>query len=191
MPATTLFVIATALAMDAFAVATADGAAFGRLSCKRTLKLALSFGLFQALMPVAGWYAGAGFANYFKHVDHWIAFAILTVIGGKMIWESRLLDEDNNTKDCSLKLITLLSLSVATSIDALAVGFSLSCLGVPIALPAVVIGIVTFVLSIAGVMLGNRFGHMLEGKVEIAGGVILILIGLKILFEHLFKNGGI
>jgi putative Mn2+ efflux pump MntP len=153
-----------------------------RFRVSHALRIAFFFGAFQGLMPVAGWFMGSGLRVYLAHVDHWVAFALLSFIGLKMIYESRKM----NSKEKKIEnLYVLLILSVATSIDALAVGLSLSFLNVSIITPAVVISIVTFLFSFAGVLIGNRLGHFFERKIEVVGGLILILIGLKILIEHL------
>jgi len=176
--------IAFGLAMDAFAVSITSGLTIKSLKINNALKIAIFFGLFQAIMPLIGWLAGLSFRDFISDVDHWIAFGLLSVIGCKMIYESSKM-ELNKKKINPLNVYVLLMLSVATSIDALAVGLSLSFLKVSIALPAVIIGIVTFLLSILGVYFGNRFGHYFERKIEIIGGLILICIGIKILIEHL------
>ena len=175
--------IAVGLAMDAFAVSIASGFKTRTLRLAYALKIAAFFGGFQALMPVIGWAAGLHFRNIITGVDHWIAFGLLSAVGVKMICESFKL-KSHGQKISPLNISVLLILSVATSIDALAVGLSLSVLNVSIALPAVIIGAITFVLSFLGVFIGNRTGHFFEGKIEMAGGIILIAIGLKILIEH-------
>jgi len=168
--------------MDAFSVSITHGLANKTIKSTVALKLGTSFGLFQAIMPILGWLAGVSIIQFISGFDHWIALGLLCFIGGRMIYES--------TKNGSEKLIsslstsTLLLLSIATSIDALAVGMSLSFLNVPIIAPAIIIGIITFSLSFLGVYLGNRFGHFLGNKVEVIGGIILIAIGLRILLEH-------
>ena len=179
----TTVLIALSLAMDAFSVSITHGLANKSFKSTNALKLGISFGFFQAAMPILGWLAGISIITLISGFDHWIALGLLCFIGGRMIYES--------TKKGSEKLInslsigTLLMLSIATSIDALAVGMSLSFLNVPIIAPAIIIGIVTFSLSFVGVYLGHRFGHLLGSKVEVLGGVILIGIGLRILLEHL------
>jgi len=135
-------------------------------------------------MPLIGWSAGLSFRDFISGIDHWIAFGLLSLIGCKMIYESSKM-EVNSKKIDPLNVYVLLMLSIATSIDALAVGLSLSFLNVSIALPAIIIGVVTFLLSIFGVYLGNRFGHYFERKIEIIGGLILIGIGIRILINHL------
>ena len=179
----TVFIIAIGLAMDAFAVSIASGISLKKCCISNAARIALSFGLFQALMPILGWIAGQTLRSSISHVDHWIAFGLLAFIGGKMIYESRQIDSCKRTDP--LQPGTLLLLSIATSIDALAVGFSLAILNVHLFLPVLVIGIVTFVLSFIGVYLGDRIGHICEKQVELIGGLVLIGIGVKILIEHL------
>ncbi len=168
--------------MDAFSVSITHG--LGNKSFKPTdaLKLGISFGLFQAIMPVFGWLAGVSIMDLISGFDHWIALGLLCFVGGRMIYESTKKGAEKLIN--SLSIGTLLMLSIATSIDALAVGMSLSFLNVPIVTPAIIIGIVTFTLSFVGVYLGNRFRHFLGNKIEVLGGVILIAIGLRILLEH-------
>jgi len=180
----TIIFIALGLAMDAFAVSITSGLTIKSLKIHNALKIAIFFGSFQAVMPLIGWLAGRSLRDFISGVDHWIAFGLLSIIGCKMIYESSKM-ELNKKKINPLNVYVLLMLSVATSIDALAVGLSLSFLNVSIVLPAIVIGIVTFLLSILGVYFGNRFGHYFERKIEIIGGLILICIGIKILIEHL------
>lgn len=180
----TILLISIGLAMDAFAVSVASGSVIRKLNLRRLLVLPLSFGFFQAFMPIVGWLAGVGFSSLLDGWDHWIAFVLLSAVGIKMIYESLFLEKDPEPA-CSIKMITVLILSVATSIDALAVGLSFSFLGVHIVYPAAVIGIVTFILSIAGVLIGKRLGHIFESRIEIIGGLILIGIGIKILLSHI------
>ncbi|MFH1038950.1 MAG: manganese efflux pump MntP family protein [PVC group bacterium] len=184
MDLVSLFLISIGLAMDAFAVSIASGFKMKVLNPAHALIIALFFGGFQALMPVIGWAAGVRFRVILSGFDHWAAFGLLAAIGVKMIYESFKLDDQEQT-DADFNFPVLLTLSLATSIDALAVGLSLSFLRVAIALPAVIIGTVTFLLSFLGVVLGNKVGHFFERKIEIAGGIILIGIGIKILIEHL------
>ncbi|OFZ78468.1 MAG: hypothetical protein A2583_03395 [Bdellovibrionales bacterium RIFOXYD1_FULL_53_11] len=196
----TLLFIAIGLSMDAFAVSVANGAILGCLRGRKiapsALKIGFFFGGFQCLMPILGWLAGVGIRQHFKSIDsvimtadHWIAFGVLSLIGGKMIYESlRLSGKGPGAKErtcCADDLVVMTGLAIATSIDALAVGLSFSFLGVSVPLPAVFIGIVTFVVSFGGVYLGSRIGHFFEKKIGIAGGIILVLIGTKILLEHL------
>ena len=180
----TILFIAVGLAMDAFAVSIVTGSVYKDLRVRYTLRMALFFGGFQAIMPIIGFFAGLGLRAYITGFDHWVAFALLSLVGGKMIYESFHAEPAERNRDPS-SLLTLLALSVATSIDALAVGITLSLLKVSLAWAASVIGLVTFVLSYAGVLLGKRFGHLFESKIEILGGLILIAIGVKILIEHL------
>jgi putative Mn2+ efflux pump MntP len=182
MDALTLFGIALALAMDAFAVALGTGVTLQRLTGRHIFRLSFHFGLFQALMPVIGWLAGLSLVQWIAAWDHWIAFALLSYVGGRMIRES-FQDEEPAASDPTRGL-TLVMLSIATSIDALAVGFSLSLLGVSIWLPAVVIGLVAGALTMIGMLLGDRIGSRWGARVEIFGGLVLIGIGLKILWEH-------
>lgn len=169
--------------MDAFAVSVASGVTIKAMRIRQTLVIALSFGMFQGIMPIIGWMAGIGFRDYIADYDHWLAFGLLVAIGAKMIYESFQLEDDECGEFC-MTGGRLLLLSIATSIDALAVGLSFSFLNVTILTPALIISIVTFVLSYAGIMIGRKVGHLFEGKIEIAGGVVLILIGFKILLEH-------
>ncbi len=182
MDTPTLFGIALALAMDAFAVALGTGVTLSSLTGRRLFRLSFHFGLFQALMPVIGWLAGQTLVQWIAAWDHWIAFALLAFVGGRMIKES--FGEERTTDNDPTRGATLVMLSIATSIDALAVGFSLSLLGVSIWLPAVVIGLVAGALTLAGMLLGDRVGTRWGSRVEIFGGVVLITIGLKILWEH-------
>ncbi len=181
--------IALGLAMDAFAVAVASGATMKRLHLPDALKMGLFFGGFQAVMPVIGWLAGLGLKDYIAGLDHWIAFGLLAIVGGKVLYESFELkgagDCGAGAKACPFNTGTLTVLAIATSIDALAVGLTFSVLKISIVTPVLVIGLVTFVMSVAGVKLGTAGRHFFENKMEAAGGVILILIGLKILLGHL------
>ncbi|MBI5187652.1 MAG: manganese efflux pump MntP family protein [Nitrospirae bacterium] len=180
----TILFIAIGLAMDAFAVSITSGLTIKHLKINHALRIAMFFGLFQAVMPVIGWLAGFSLRNYISNIDHWVAFGLLSMIGLKMIFESFKMSSDEKEID-PLNIYILLMLSIATSVDALAVGLSLSILRVSIVTPAIIIGIITFILSLIGVFIGDRFGHFFEKKIEILGGLILIGIGLKILIEHL------
>ena len=178
-----LFLIAVGLSMDAFAVSVCKGLAMPKCTFKKAAIVGLWFGGFQALMPAIGYVLGAQFQEAIASIDHWIAFVLLALIGGNMIHEA--LDNDEEEADASLDVKTMFLLAVATSIDALAIGITFSFLKVSI-IPAVCfIGIVTFIISFAGVKIGNVFGASYKNKAEIVGGVILILLGLKILLEHL------
>ena len=178
-----LFVLAVGLSMDAFAVAVCKGLAIGRIQRKHVLIVGLWFGGFQALMPLIGYLLGSSFAEYIAAVDHWIAMILLVLIGGNMVRES--LDKDPEHVNPSLGFKIMLVMAVATSIDALAVGVTFAFLEVRI-LPAVsFIGVITFLLSALGVKIGSIFGTKYKSKAELTGGVILILLGFKILLEHL------
>lgn len=178
-----LFLIAVGLSMDAFAVSVCKGLAMPKCTFKKAAIVGLWFGGFQALMPAIGYVLGAQFQETIASIDHWIAFVLLALIGGNMIHEA--LDNDEEKADASLDVKTMFLLAVATSIDALAIGITFAFLKVNI-IPAVCfIGIVTFIISFAGVKIGNVFGARYKNKAEIVGGIILILLGLKILLEHL------
>lgn len=177
-----LFLIAVGLSMDAFAVSVCKGLSVKRLSPKHALLVGIYFGGFQFLMPVIGYLLGFRFEHIITNIDHWIAFVLLAFIGGNMIKESFGKSEELND-DFSFK--TMLMMAVATSIDALAVGITFAFLSVRILPAAGLIGITTFIISGAGIYIGNVFGAKYKSKAELAGGVILILIGAKILLEHL------
>jgi putative Mn2+ efflux pump MntP len=184
MDAITLIGLALALAMDAFAVALGTGAVLSRLTGRHLFRLGFHFGLFQALMPVIGWLAGQTIIQWVSAWDHWIAFSLLAIIGGRMIYEA-LSDEEKTGDRDPTRGLSLVMLSIATSIDALAVGFSLSVIGVSIWMPSLVIGLVAGVLTIIGMLLGGRIGDRWGARVEVFGGLVLIAIGIKILIEHL------
>lgn len=181
----TAFFIALGLAMDAFAVSVASGLTIKSLRVRHALRISLFFGLFQAVMPVAGWLAGLALKDFVEKVDHWVAFAILAFIGTKMIYEASVFERTERKTD-ALSTTVLVGLSVATSIDALAVGVTFAFLDIVIVTPVVIIGLVTFFMSYSGVCIGRRFGNVSEKKIEVLGGLILIAIGLKILIEHLY-----
>ena len=178
----TIIIIAVGLAMDAFAVAIVEGSTYKRLHLLHAFRVAALFGLFQAVMPVVGYFCGIGLKSFIAGYDHWVAFGLLTAIGLKMIYESFKIKTDNKN---SSGVVMLLALSVATSIDALAVGVILGLVESSIVIAAVIIGVVTFVLSYAGVYIGQRIGHFFESRIEAAGGLVLIGIGIKILAGHL------
>jgi len=182
-----LLLIGVGLSMGAFAVAVCKGLAMRKVNKKQAVVIGLFFGGFQALMPFIGWALGTQFESYITSIDHWIAFILLAFIGGKMVVEGYRLEEDETVKelDPPLDMKEMFLLAIATSIDALAVGITFAFLNYPIVECITIIGLTTFVLSIAGVVVGNMFGSRYQKKAEIAGGMILILIGLKILFEHL------
>jgi len=175
-----ILLISLSMAMDAFAVCLGAGALEQTSGPRPTFRLAFHFGLFQFLMPLLGWFAGATIEHYIAVYDHWIAFGLLVFVGGRMIWSGFHLEVDQKKNDPS-RGWTLVLLSFAVSIDALAVGLSLGIIGVTIWVPAVVIGIVTGLVSWLGLRLGNKLGEKFGKRMEIVGGVILILIGLRIL----------
>ena len=177
-----LFILAVGLSMDAFAVSICKGLAVEKADLRACCTAGVWFGGFQALMPLLGYFLGAQFSVYIESVDHWIAFVLLALIGGNMIRESFAGDEEQND-DFGFRI--MLTLAVATSIDALAVGVTFAFLKVRILPAAGLIGVTTFALSVLGVYIGHFFGLKYKAKAEIAGGVILILIGVKILLEHL------
>lgn len=180
-----LFLVAVGLSMDAFAVAICKGLGMKRLDFGQACLIALFFGGFQALMPAIGWLLGSQFAHIVEPVDHWIAFFLLAFIGGKMLVEALRGDDEEETDNGPLDLRELLMLAIATSIDALAVGITFAFLQMDIVFPVLFIGVTTFVLSLAGVAIGNQFGSRWEKPSTIAGGIVLICIGCKILLEHL------
>lgn len=182
----TAFFIALGLAMDAFAVSVASGLAMKNVRARHALRISLSFGLFQAFMPVAGWLAGLALRDYITRIDHWLAFGILGFIGSKMIYESAVIEKTEKRTDV-LDTRVLLGLSIATSIDALAVGVTFAFLNIIIVTPVIIIGVVTFLMSYGGVCIGKTFGGFSGKKIEVLGGLILIAIGLKILLEHLYS----
>ena len=190
----TYLLVAVGLSMDAFAVSVSSGICITELRFSHALRASLSFGLFQFLMPVAGWLLGGTFRAYIEGLDHWIALGLLALIGAKMIKESfeiedpESCDDEAAAKGGILDLKSLLALSVATSIDALAVGLSYSMLREPILLPSIIIGLVTFGLCLVGTEFGKRLGARFERWAEVAGGAVLIGIGLKIAIEHLAKG---
>lgn len=179
-----LFIIAVGLSMDAFAVSVCKGLSMPRLNRKHALIIGAYFGGFQALMPLIGYILGSRFQEAITAYDHWTAFILLGIIGFNMIKESR--EEEEESCDASVAFKDMLVLAIATSIDALAVGVTFAFLQVQI-IPAIsFIGVTTFVLSVVGVKAGNAFGILYKSKAEFAGGMILILMGCKILIEHLF-----
>lgn len=169
--------------MDATAVAAAAGLSITPFRWRTGLRIAFHFGLFQALLPVLGWFGGRTIHDLISAVDHWIAFALLFAVGGRMIWESFHPARTGPEADPSRGLL-LLVLSIAVSIDALAVGLSLAFLGIPIFLPAAVIGVVTALMTLTGFALGRRLGRTGGLRLKSAGGIILMVIGLRILLSH-------
>lgn len=178
-----IILISIALAMDAFAVSVCKGLSMKKMNWKKAGIVGLYFGGFQALMPMIGFLLGASFESVVTSIDHWIAFVLLGIIGGKMVKEAFGENEENCNDDTNFK--TMVILAIATSIDALAVGITFAFLKVNVFLAVTLIGIITFVLSVLGVKIGNKFGDKYERKAELAGGCILILMGIKILIEHL------
>ena len=177
--------IGVGLAMDAFAVSICKGLAMRRMNYKKAIIIAAFFGVFQALMPALGYVLGTTFANKIAAIDHWIAFILLALIGANMIKEA-LSSDDDECQDDSLRLGDLIMLSIATSIDALAVGITFAFFNVSLLLSVSMIGIITFIICVIGVKVGNVFGEKYKSKAELAGGLILIVMGAKILIDHLF-----
>jgi len=185
MDVPTVLLIAVGLAMDSFSVSITSGLSLKSPRISDALKVGTFFGFFQAFMPLIGWLAALTLIDFISGFDHWAAFFLLMLVGCKMIHES-VMGKNSGTRTNMLSWLVLLTLSVATSIDALAVGISFAFLKFSIIFSAVMIGVITFLLSFLGLYLGNQIGKMLGRKVEIIGGVILILIAVKILLEHLF-----
>lgn len=177
-------IVAIALSMDSFAVSLSNGLSIKKLSAFKILIIASFFAFFQAFMPLLGWLSGMGIENYIESIDHWIAFILLSIIGGKMIYEGITSQNEHQTK--SFKYSSIVSESIATSIDAFVVGISFSILDIAIVNSVIIIGIVTFIFSILGLYLGKYLGKKIGKPAEILGGIILIGIGSKILIEHLF-----
>lgn len=182
-----LLALALGLSMDAFAVSICKGLSVPKLQAKHCLICGVYFGGFQALMPLIGWALGIRFQSMITNIDHWIAFVLLAVIGANMIKES--FSKEEECPDASFGFKTMLTLAVATSIDALAVGVTFAFLDVSIVPAVLLIGATTFVCSAVGVKIGNVFGNRFQSKAEFLGGLVLIAIGLKILIEHLFFGG--
>lgn len=182
-----VFVIGIGLSMDAFAASVCKGLAMKHIKWGQAFVLAIAFGVFQALMPLAGYFLGTQFASFVEPIDHWIAFILLSIIGGKMIWDGIHDEDEPETRDESskLKASEVLMLAIATSIDAFAVGCSFAFVQVNIWAAVAIIGLTTFILCIFGVILGNKFGTRYNKPATILGGAVLVLIGLKTLLEHL------
>lgn len=180
-----LFMIAVGLSMDAFAVSVCKGLSLKSITVKACVTVGLYFAIFQGVMPLLGYTAGSFFAESIRAIDHWIAFVLLGVIGIKMVKDSLEPQESCDCADAGIGVRVMLILAVATSIDALAVGVSFAFLNVNIVLAAFFIACVTFTLSVSGVKIGNVFGVRLKAKAELAGGVILMIMGTKILIQHL------
>lgn len=179
-----ILLIAVGLSMDSLAVSIAAGIVMDKFKIRNILRIAFFMAIFQGVMPFLGWLAGTSFSNQIKDYDHWIAFVLLTLLGAKMIKEG-LSGNDEDTDFDPTKIITIISLAFATSIDALAVGVSFAFLNIKVALPIVIIGVTTFIFSFLGAAFGTKFGNKYNLPMEIIGGIILIGIGLKILIEHL------
>lgn len=175
--------IGFALAMDAFAVSICKGLSMKKIKWKSVFIIAFYFGLFQAVMPAIGYFLGSTFSSVVRRIDHWVAFVLLSAIGVNMIKDSN--DNDFEKKNDEVDFKTMVVLAIATSIDALAVGITFAFFEVNLLLSIAIIGIITFSLSFFGVMIGNKFGDKFQNRAELAGGVVLIIIGLKILLEHL------
>jgi putative Mn2+ efflux pump MntP len=182
----TILGIAVALAMDAFAVAIATGVSLKDVSFRQTFRLSWHFGLFQALMPIIGWFLGASVQTYIEAYAHWVAFGLLALVGGNMLREAFSSAEEERQKKDSTKGLTLIVLSLATSIDALAVGLSMSLLQISIIYPAIIIGVVAGIFTIAGLHLGKKAANLkrLSPVAEIVGGLVLWVIGINILRDH-------
>ena len=176
-------ILGIGLAMDAFAVSICKGLSMNKVKWKNVLIIALYFGAFQAFMPMLGYFLGTSFSSFVKAIDHWIAFCLLTIIGGNMIREWKDRDDDKKTDEVGFR--TMLPLAVATSIDALAVGITLAFLEENVFWDGAIIGGVTFFVSGMGVLLGKKFGDRFQNTAKLLGGIVLILIGVKILLEHL------
>lgn len=183
MGITEILLIGIGLAMDAFAVSVCKGLSMKKMSWKKAIVVGVYFGIFQALMPVIGYFLGITFESLVTKIDHWIAFGLLVFIGGNMLKEA--FDKDCENCNDSVDFKTMLILAIATSIDALAIGITFAFLNVNLPLATAMIGIITFALCVIGVKIGNKFGGKYEHKAEIVGGLILILMGVKILLEHL------
>ena len=179
-----LIVLSLGLGMDAFAVSICKGLSMKKMNWKKALIIGLYFGGFQAIMPVLGYFLSKGFENFVTSIDHWIAFILLSIIGGKMVKDAF---SQGNSENCNedVGFKTMIVLAIATSIDALAVGITFAFLNVNLILAIALIGSITFFLSVIGTKVGNIFGDRYENKAELVGGVILIFLGIKILLEHL------
>jgi manganese efflux pump family protein len=179
----TILLIALALSMDAFAVSIAGGMAIKRLRLSHALTIAAWFGGFQAMMPLIGWFGGTKLRDALSGTDHWIVFGLLMFVGIKMIWEAFKIDPIEKLDPLDVRVLFMLSL--ATSLDALAAGISFALLGIPVIGPVIIIGAVTFVISFVGVWIGDKCGNLFGKKMEIAAGIMLIIIGIKVLISHL------
>ena len=185
MDLTELILLSIGLGMDAFAVSICKGISMKKMNWKKAFIIGLYFGGFQALMPIIGYFLGTSLESIITNIDHWIAFALLGIIGGKMVKDSFGSENESYTDDVGFK--TMLILAIATSIDALAVGITFAFFNVNLILAISLIGIITLILSILGTKIGNRFGNKYESKAELVGGIILIFLGIKILLNQI-KN---
>ncbi len=179
-----IFLISIGLAMDAFSVSVCKGLSMNKLDAKKAIIIAIYFGVFQGIMPLIGYFLGTAFESLISEIDHWIAFSLLVFIGANMVGEAFASDSKTSNENVDFK--TMFILALATSIDALTIGVTFAFLDVNILLAATIIGVVTFLLSLMGVKIGNRFGSKYEAKAEILGGIILVFMGIKILVEHMF-----
>lgn len=182
-----ILIIALSLSADCFAIALSGSISLKTFSLRQAFRTALSFGFFQALMPLIGWLLGRTVVSLIAPYDHWVAFGLLEMVGGRMIWESLHEKEASEKKIDITRGLLLLTLSIATSIDALAVGLSFAFLDVDIALASSVIGAVAFTITLVGFLLGRKAGKIIGERAETIGGIILLLIGLRILLSHLFQ----
>ena len=180
-----LIILSVGLAMDAFAVSICKGLAMKKMKWKKAIIIGLYFGIFQAIMPLIGYLLGVSFQSAITSIDHWVAFVLLVGIGANMIREA--ISKEKEEANDSIKIKDMLILAIATSIDALAIGITFAFLEVNITLAVSLIGIITFIISVIGVKIGNIFGDKYERKAELAGGIILIGLGIKILIEHLLN----
>jgi len=180
-----IILIAIGLSLDAFAVSIILGLSAGKPKVKEFLIPGLFFGFFQALMPFIGYFAGTHFVDKIQHLDHWVAFALLCLIGGKMIKDSFSKEEEQNKK-VSFEFLNMLLLALATSIDALAVGITFAFFQINIFTAILIIGMTTFLISMGGVKVGSLFGTRYKSKAEFTGGAVLVILGIKVLVEHLF-----
>lgn len=180
----TILIIAIGLSFDTFAVSVSSGLILRRIDFFNASKIAITLALFQAVMPLIGWLAGTGIKDYAENFDHWVAFGILGLLGGKMIYESFKTDPENRNFN-PLDLKVMIGMAIATSIDALIVGFSFALLDFKILISIGIIGFVTYVVAMLGMLFGKKIGSRLGRRMEMIGGIMLILIGLKIFIEHL------
>jgi len=184
MESISIILIAVGLSMDSFAVSVTNGLTITNLNTKKILTISFSLAIFQGLMPLLGWFAGIGIEKYIQEIDHWVAFVLLGIIGMKMIYEG--LNKSENATVTELSTITLLTQSLATSIDAFVIGISFALLGWTILKPVLIIGVTTLVFSLIGLQVGQYLGKKAGKSATIIGGLVLIGIGTKILIEHLY-----